>query len=184
MKEFRMSNYQLTSPPVRKKPSSAAEPNELQDDDPRLAFVYREAVRGLSHQQGVVESMNARAGNLIFTTAFATSLLGASALANGLGFWDWVAMLLLFLIGALVVFMLWPYHNYTFRFDPEDLLDQYVNGEEHMTMSTINRTLALRIKADMTRNWRVIQRLRVALQFALVFLLLEILVLFLSIGGV
>ena len=28
-------------------------------DDPRLAFIYGEAVRGLTHQQGVVESMNA-----------------------------------------------------------------------------------------------------------------------------
>jgi hypothetical protein len=45
------------------------------DDDPRVSFVYQEAVRGLTHQQGVVESLNTRAGNLIFTTAFATSLL-------------------------------------------------------------------------------------------------------------
>lgn len=30
------------------------------DDDPRLAFVYQEAVRGLVHQQNVVESLNNR----------------------------------------------------------------------------------------------------------------------------
>jgi hypothetical protein len=35
------------------------------DDDPRLAFVYQEAVRGLVHQQNIVESLNNRAGNLI-----------------------------------------------------------------------------------------------------------------------
>lgn len=151
-------------------------------DDPRLDFVYREAVRGLVHQQGVVESMNARAGNLIFTTAFATSLLGTTALSNGLGLWDWAALILLFLIGVLVAFMLWPYHKYAFRFDPEELINQYVDTKERMTMSAINRALALRIKADIASNWRIIQRLRIALQFSLVFLLLEILALLLSIA--
>lgn len=155
----------------------------FQDDDPRLAFIYQEAVRGLLHQQGVVESMNARAGNLIFTTAFATSLLGGPALLNGLVFWDWAALMLLFLIGILVAFMLWPYHKYVFRFDPAELLSQYVDGQEQATMSVIHRNLALRIKADMTSNWRIIQRLRIALQFSLVFLLLEILALLLSIGN-
>ena len=155
---------------------------QSQDNDPRLAFIYQEAVRGLVHQQGVVESMNARAGNMIFTTAFATSLLGTAALSNGLGVWDWIAMILLFFIGALVAFMLWPYHNYTFRFDPKELLDQYIDSKAYTTMSAIHQALALRIKKDMASNWRIIQRLRVALQLSLVFLLLEVLALFLSIS--
>ena len=81
----------------------------------RLAFVYQEAVRGLQYQQYVVESLNARGGNLIFATAFATSLLGTQALSNGVGFLDWIAVCLLFLVGALIVFILWPYYNFTFR---------------------------------------------------------------------
>jgi hypothetical protein len=79
-------------------------------------------VRGLQHQQNVVESLNTRAGNLIFATAFVSSLLGGRALLDGLGPWDWLALALLFLIGLLVVIMLWPYYAYTFRFDPEQLL--------------------------------------------------------------
>lgn len=143
-------------------------------DDPRLAFIYREAVRGLAHQQGVVESLNSRAGNLIFAAAFATSLLGARALSDGLGVWDWVAAGLLFAVGALVAFMLWPFYNLTFRFDPEQLLRDYVDGDARATMSTMYRSLALRIEQDRRNNWRVIQRIRVALQIALVCLLLEI----------
>ena len=145
-----------------------------EDSDPRLAFIYQEAVRGLSHQQGVVESLNSRAGNLIFATAFATSLLGARALADGLGIWDWVAVALLVAVGALVVFMLWPYYNFTFRFDPEQLLEEFVDGDSGATMSAMHRALAVRIKRDMMNNWRVIQRIRVALQLGLVLLLLEI----------
>ena len=153
-------------------------------DDPRLAFIYGEAVRGLTHQQGVVESMNARAGNLIFATAFVTSLLGGQALRNGLGLWDWTALGLLLAIGILTVFMVWPYHNYTFRFDPAELLTRYVDEAPDATMATIHGELALRIKADMAQNWRIVQRLRVALQIALVLLLLETLAWLLAVAGV
>jgi hypothetical protein len=153
------------------------------DSDVQLAFVYQEAVRGLVHQQDVVESLNTRAGNLIFATAFATSLLGTRALGNGLELWDWIAVALLLAIGALIVVMLWPYYNFTFRFDPEELLSRYVAGSAPAPMSVIHRELALRIKADMIGNWRTIQRIRVALQISLVLLILEILAWLLSIGG-
>ncbi|RUU00686.1 hypothetical protein EOD23_22920 [Mesorhizobium sp. USDA-HM6] len=128
--------------------------------------------------------MSTRAGSLIFATAFANSLLGSAALSNGLGLWDWTAVALLFGIGGLIVFMLWPYHQYAFRFDPEELLDQYVDGDRPATMSAMHRALALRIKADMADNWRIIQRLRMALQIALLFLLLDILAWLLAIAGV
>ena len=154
------------------------------DDDPRLEFIYQEAVRGLNHQQNVVENMNSRAGSLIFATAFANSLLGARALADRLGPWDWIAAALLFCIGGFIVFMLWPYYQYTFRFDPEELLRQYVDGDAVMTMPAMHRALALRIKADMVDNWRIIQRLRIALQMALLFLLMNILAWFLAIVDV
>jgi hypothetical protein len=152
-------------------------------DDARLAFVYREAVRGLVHQQGVVENLNTRAGNLIFATAFATSLLGTRALADGLGLWDWAALALLVLLGASIVFMLWPYYNYTFRFDPEELLARYVDREPPASLAQMHRELALRINTDMASNWRIIQPIRVALQLALILLLLEIAAWLLSIGG-
>jgi hypothetical protein len=157
--------------------------SERDRDDPRLEFIYREAVRGLTHQQGVVESLNTRAGNLIFATAFATSLLGAKALSDGLSIWDWTAVALLFGIGTLIVLMLWPYYNFTFRFDPEDLLKRYVHAEPSASLSDMHLQLALRIKADMIGNWRIIQRIRIALQIALILLLLEIVAWLLSIGG-
>ena len=152
-------------------------------NDARLAFIYQEAVRGLNHQQSLVENMNSRAGSLIFATAFANSLLGSRALSDGLGPWDWIAAALLFAIGALIVFMLWPYHRYSFRFDPEDLIRHYVDGNQSMSLSGMHRALALRIKADMADNWRIIQRLRIALQLALILLLLDILAWFLAIAG-
>jgi hypothetical protein len=152
------------------------------DINDRLALVYQEAVRGIAHQERVVESLNTRAGNLIFAATFVSSLLGGRAIADGLSLWDWIATLLLLAIGAIVAFILWPYSSYTFRFDPEDLLRQYIDGDPDTTMAAMHRTLALRIKNDMGANWRTIQRIRVALQWALMLLVLEFFAWLLSIA--
>jgi hypothetical protein len=95
------------------------------EDDPRLAFVYQEALRGLLQQQAAVESLHNRAGTLVFAASFASSLLGSRALTDGLGVWDWLAVVLLLAIGVLTVILLWPYYDLTFRFDAQDLLDTY-----------------------------------------------------------
>ena len=152
------------------------------DDGLRLAFIYSEAIRALSHQQSFLENMNSRAGSVIFATAFANSLLGGRALSDGLGGWDWIAATLLFVIGALIVFMLWPYHRYSFSFDPEDLLRDYVDADTAATLPQMHRALALRLKRDMANNWVIIRRLRGALQIALIALLCNILAWFAAIA--
>jgi hypothetical protein len=144
------------------------------DSDPRMEFVYTEAVRGLIQQQSLVESMNTRTGSLIFAAAFANSLLGNRALGDGLGAFEWLAVTTLFAIGGLIVFMVWPYHRYKFRFAPGMLLAQYVEGDAPMSLAAMHRALALRIEADMADNWVIVQRLRVTLQIALVVLLVNI----------
>jgi hypothetical protein len=55
------------------------------EDDPRAAFVYQEALRGLLRQQAAVQSLQTRAATLIFAASFASSLLGSQALADGVG---------------------------------------------------------------------------------------------------
>lgn len=150
-------------------------------EDLRLAFVYQEALRGLLQQQTLVENFGNRAGSVIFATAFVNSLLGTRAMSDHLGFWEGTALALLFLIGVLIVYMLWPYHRYSFRLDPRQLLATYVDVEPRPTMADMHRELALRIEDDRIRNWRIITRLRWALQAALVLLLLNILAWFAAI---
>jgi hypothetical protein len=151
-------------------------------DDPRLAVVYQEALRGLLQQQAAVESLHNRAATLVFASSFVSSLLGSRALADGLGAWDWLAVGLLLAIGALTVVLLWPYYDLSWRFDPQDLLDTYVDGQAPATMAGMHRELALRIKADWHRNGRVVRRLREAFQLALVLLVLNILAWLLAIA--
>jgi hypothetical protein len=152
------------------------------DDDAAAAFVYQEALRGLLQQQSAIQSLQTRAATLIFAASFASSLLGSQALADGVGAWDWIALGLLFAIGALAVIMLWPYYNLTFRFDPEDLLARFVDVAEAAPMAAIHRDLALQIKTDGQQNGRTVRRLREALQLALILLLLEIVAWFVSIA--
>jgi hypothetical protein len=122
------------------------------EDDPRLAFIYQEALRGLLQQQGAVESLHNRAGTLVFAASFASSLLGSRALTDGLGTWDWLAVVLLLAIGVLTVILLWPYYNLSFRFDAQDLLDTYVDSETPANLAKMHRQLALQIKADFQRT--------------------------------
>jgi hypothetical protein len=149
------------------------EPPATQDDS-RAAFVYQEALRGLLQQQAAVESLHARAATLIFAASFASSLLGARALDDGVGAWDWIALGLLVAIGCLAVFLLWPYYNLTFRFDPEVLLARYVDVAEPPALALIHRELAIEINADWQANGRIVRRLREALQVALILLIAEI----------
>lgn len=144
-------------------------------EDPRLAFVYQEALRGLLQQQAAVESMHNRAATLIFAAAFASSLLGGRALADGLnGGWEWLGVILLFGIGLLAVVVLWPYYNLSFRFDAQELLDDYVDSDSPATMPEMHRALAQRIKADWQANGRLFRRMREAFQIALILLLLDL----------
>ncbi len=153
-------------------------------DDPRLGFVYQEALRGLQQQEAAVESLHNRAGTLIFAASFASSLLGSNALADGVNGWDWVALGLLLSIGALAAMMLWPYYSFSFRFDAEELLHDYVEGEHPASMTEMHRALALRAEHERRSNGPLVRRIRVALQVALVLLLIEILAWLFSIGGV
>ena len=156
---------------------------ESATDDPRVAFVYQEALRGLMQQQAAVESLHNRAATLVFAASFAGSLLGSRALADGVAAWDWIAIVLLLLIGALTVVLLWPYYDLAFRFDPEDLLARYVDTDQPASMQDMHRMLALRIKADFANNGRIVRRLRETFQVALVLLLAEIMAWTFSIAG-
>jgi hypothetical protein len=152
-------------------------------EDARLAFVYQEALRGLTQQQAVIESLLNRAGILIFALSFANSLLGARALDDGLGGWDWVALASLVGVGGLAVVVLWPYYNFWFRFDPRELIVRYVDEQPAGSMAAMHRDLALRIESDMDRNGRVIRRMRVACQLGLVLLLVNLIAWLLSIAA-
>jgi hypothetical protein len=153
------------------------------EQDPRLAFIYQESLRGLLQQQSAVESLRNRAGTLIFAASFASSLLGSKALADGVDPWDWLAIVMLFGIGALTVVLLWPYYAMTFRTDPELMLERYIDAGNPATMAQMHRDLALQVEADRQANGPVVRRMRETFEVALVLLLLNILAWLVSIAS-
>src|SRR3954469_23462523 len=155
----------------------------MPDVDAQVEFIYRESLRGLLQQQAAVESLHNRAGTLVFAASFASSLLGAKALADGLNVLDWLAVALLASIGVLTVVMLWPYYNLSFRFDAADLLRDYVDTETPADMNQMYRELALRIRDDWHANGRVVAKMREAFQIALILLMLNLLAWLASIAG-
>ena len=159
-----------------------SDPSVEPDQDPRLAFIYQESLRGLLQQQSAVESLRNRAGTLIFAASFASSLLGSKALADGVDPWDWLAIVMLFGIGALTVLLLWPYYAMTFRTDPKAMLERYVDADNPATMAQMHRDLALQIEADRHANGSVVRRMRETFEVALVLLLLNILAWLVSIA--
>lgn len=92
-------------------------------------------------------------------------------------------MSLLLVIGALTVALLWPYYDLTFRFDPEELLDAYVDADQPASMGDMHHRLALQIKADWRRNGRIVRHLRELFQVALIALLAEIVVWMLAVAA-
>jgi len=160
-----------------------AKDTRVMAEDPRLAFIYGEALRSLQVQLGFLESLHARGGTLIFAVSFASSLLGGQALKDGLGVWDWLARTLLALIGLLAVVILWPDYSIHFRFDVEELLRRYTDGHQPVSPSEMHRALALELKTYMEINGLVIRRTRVTLRLAFILLLLEIIAWLLSIAG-
>jgi hypothetical protein len=103
--------------------------------------------------------------------------------AAGHGFFDAAALACLFALGIVIVVMLWPYAQYKFRFDPRELLQQYVDSERQATLTQMHRELALSTERDREDNWQIMQRLRASLQFALILLLLEIRSWLMSLAG-
>jgi hypothetical protein len=153
------------------------------DNDPRLELIYQEALRGLVQQRSEVESLRGRAGTLIFAASFAGSLLGSRALADGIGLWDWAALALLVVIGGLAAGLLWPYYDLVYRLDPEDLIKEFVDPEPPASIASMHRSLAVRLKADWRQNGRIVRRMRVALQMALLGLIAMMLAWMVSIAG-
>ena len=86
-------------------------------------------------------------------------------------------------LGVVIVLMLWPYSQYRFRFDLEELLKQYVDSERPATLSQMHCELAVQIERDRQGNWRIMQRWRRSLQLALILFLLEILSWLMSLAG-
>jgi hypothetical protein len=142
-------------------------------DDARLALVYSEALRALERQQQTLSEFAARSGNLLFTAAIVTAFLGGIALQDGTPTsWSWVAVGALAGVGAVHVSILWPRWTWRFRFQPQELLEEFVNRRSS-PLDEMRRDLIGRIQVDLDANLRRLRLMGLGLQLSSGLFLIE-----------
>jgi hypothetical protein len=142
-------------------------------DDPRLALAYSEGLRALERQQQTVGEFASRSGNLLYAAAIVAAFLGAIALEDGSpSAWSWIAAGALAGVGGLHVVVLWPRWGWKFRFQPQELLEEFVDRRA-TSLDEMRRDLIGRIHADLDANLRVLRLMGLAFQLASGLFLIE-----------
>jgi hypothetical protein len=147
---------------------------QLEHRAPAYELAFAEAGRALDAQERAVNELRSRAGILIAAAAITTSFLGGGATRgdrSGVGVS--VAIVSFALVGATVLVVLWPRHDWQFGTSPKDLIAQYVEPET-LPLALVHRDLALHRAASFTGNATQLRWLFRAFRLGLVALLVEV----------
>jgi hypothetical protein len=137
----------------------------VNDGDARLELAYTEALRALERQQQTVREFGTRSGNLIYAAAIVAAFLGAITLEDGsVGAWNWIALGALAGVGVLHTVVLWPRWTWRFRFQPHDMVAEFV--DRGVSIDAMRRELIDRIQADLDANLRRLRQIGYAFQLA------------------
>lgn len=133
---------------------------------------YEEAVRALTEQQAVMESMRGRAGLLLTAAAITTSFLAAHALENGLNLFPCMALVGFVMVCVLSLAILWP-RRWEFSVVPGKLASGGPSGERRPGVEELYRDLAVNMDQSYVENAGAIGRLAILFQAASVLLVGE-----------
>jgi hypothetical protein len=129
------------------------------DKDFPYRIAYDEAVRALSQQQSMIDSLRTRAGLLLSAAAITTSFLGAQALNDGgprIATWLALASFVGLSIASLAI--LWP-HSLEFTANPANVIESYIETEEPLSVAESTATYpctcmtAMRTISLVRNNW-------------------------------
>jgi hypothetical protein len=135
---------------------------------------YDEAVRALSQQQSMIDSLRTRAGLLLPAAAITTSFLGAQALsAGGPTLVTWSALGAFVAVAVAVLAALWP-HRLEFTADAANVIESYVETDEPVLASAIHRDLSLHMHDSYTENKQGQKQLAFRFRLAACLLTLEV----------
>jgi hypothetical protein len=138
-----------------------------QRDHRGYELAYQEALRAITQQQAVLESLRGRAGALLAVAAIVTSFLGGFALGDdgpaGLG---WLATLLFLVAAAAVAFILKSRDQWHFRSRPSVIISGYVEDDPPAQLWEIHKQLAEHLEVDFDANEQNMKPLFQALQLA------------------
>jgi hypothetical protein len=145
----------------------------VNDQDARLELAYNEALRALERQQQTVREFGTRSGNLMYAAAIVAAFLGAITIDDGsVGAWNWIALGALAGVGVLHTIVLWPRWSWRFRFQPHDMVEEFVDRRP-VSIDDMRRELIDRIQADLDANLRQLRQIAFAFQLASALFLVE-----------
>ena len=144
------------------------------DKDILYRVAYDEAVRALSEQQVVIESVRSRTGLLLSAAAITTSFLGAQALRVGdLGPPVWLAMAGFGGVALVSLAILWP-RRWEFTPGPGEVIDAYIDADEPLSVEALHRDLSLHMSSSYSENRIGLGQLAVFFQVASCLLTAEV----------
>ena len=143
------------------------------EPDERLEIVYAEALRGLTHQQGVLDNVRSRATTLTAAAALVTPFFGAPILQDRdrLSWPTPVALAALIGVLASTFVICMPWWTWTFRSSAAALLGAVDAGHD---ADSVRRHLALDFERWVDQNEAKIRRLEWWFTAGLAFLLVEL----------
>lgn len=145
------------------------------DRDALYKVAYEEAVRALSEQLSLIESLRSRAGLLLSVTTITTSFLSTGALnAQNPSPASWIALASFIGVAVLLIAILWPHPSrVTAEFEP--LIESWIEADEPISTSALYRGLIIEIQRSFDRDWQWLSRLAVCFQVASSLLVVEVL---------
>lgn len=133
---------------------------------------HDEAVRALSQQQGMIDSLRTRTGLLLSAAAITTSFLGAQALNDGdPGLATWLALASFVSLSIAALAILWP-HSLEFTASSANVIENYIETEEPLSVAEIHRDLSLHMHDSYAEN--LVGQKQLASRFRLAGVLLTI----------
>lgn len=146
---------------------------ERQADSAVCEIAYAEAVRALSEQLRVIDSLRTRAGLLLSSAAVTTSFLAGQAIHGGrVGLFSWFALLDFATVAALVIATLRP-RPWELGLDPYETINAHLAAQEP-SAAELYKALTARLQKGRARNRDAFERLAALLQFAGSLLALEV----------
>lgn len=137
-------------------------------------IAYEEAVRALSQQQSMIDSLRTRAGLLLSAAAITTSFLGAQALNDGgAGVATWLALASFVGLSVAALAILWP-HRLEFTADPANVIENYIETDEPLSVAEIHRDLSLHMHSSYADNLTGQKQLALRFRFAGALLTVEV----------
>ena len=140
------------------------------------AVAYAEAVRALDQQRGELGAVRTRAATIFSTAGIVSSFFSGLIVrqTRTLGALGIAAVAAFCVIGLAAVLILWPWKSWNWIPPGDDLVRDYIDGENRVTAEAMERDLALHLAENLRENAKRLNRMHLGVMVALAGLGVEV----------